>query len=169
MKGRDFLYSTVGLAALTLQTGAFGSFSLASDTGKRARRKIIGMYIHQHWPNNHPYAARTWSVDDYRGFADGLKKIGYNMIMIWPVLETMPQPLTPSDRANLDKLGKVSDVLHHEFEMQAYIILCPNVGAKNEEAAMAFPSRGSPHHRLRKMETQTTRLIAAMKTTIETS
>ena len=28
---------------------------------------IVGMYVHQHWPYHHPYAARTWSLDDWRG------------------------------------------------------------------------------------------------------
>jgi len=62
--------------------------------------KIIGMYIHQHWPYNHPYAARTWSLGTGAGTAGGLKKIGYNSLLVWPVAETMPDPLLPSDRAS---------------------------------------------------------------------
>src|SRR5437870_2445232 len=60
--------------------------------------KMVGMYIHQHWPYNHPYCARTWTVQEWRGYVGGLKKIGYNTILIWPMLETMPDPLTPSDK-----------------------------------------------------------------------
>jgi hypothetical protein len=93
------------------------------------------MYIHQHWPYRHPYAARTWTINDYRGYADGLRKLGFNTLLIWPVLETMPSPLTPSDRATLEKIAKVIDVLHHEFKMGVWITLCPNVAANNEEAA----------------------------------
>ena len=135
MRRRDFLYSTGALASLAWKRGALGAFSLSGSTGNRAAGKMIGMYVHQHWPYKHPYAARTWTVEDYRGYADGLTKLGYNMMMIWPLIETMPQPLTPSDRENLEKIGKVIDVLHREFKMQAYIALCPNVGAKNEEAS----------------------------------
>ena len=39
---------------------------------------LIGMYIHQHWPYNYPYAARTWQVEDYHGYCGGLKALGYN-------------------------------------------------------------------------------------------
>jgi hypothetical protein len=60
---------------------------------------VVGIYIHQHWPYNHPYAARTWSLEDWRGWIDGLKRLGFKAVMIWPVLETMPEPLTPGDRA----------------------------------------------------------------------
>jgi hypothetical protein len=99
--------------------------------------KIVGMYVHQHWPYNRPYAARTWTLDDWRGYADGLKRIGYNTLLIWPVLETMPDPLTPSDKANLEKISRVIDMLHTEFQMRAYIVLCPNVGANNAAAKQA--------------------------------
>ena len=99
--------------------------------------KIVGMYVHQHWPYHHPYAARTWTIQDWRGYADGLKRLGYNSILIWPVLETMPEPLTSSDRANIGKIARVIDLLHAEFNMRVYIALCPNVAAQNEAAAKA--------------------------------
>jgi len=99
--------------------------------------EVVGMYIHQHWPYKNPYAARTWTADDYRAYCGGLKQLGYNTVMIWPILETMPSPLTPSDQANLSKIQQVIDMLHGELGMRVYITLCPNVGAKNEEAAKA--------------------------------
>ncbi len=109
----------------------------ASADTNQPTAKILGMYVHQHWPYNHPYAARTWTIEDWRGYADGLKKLGYNAMLIWPVLETMPDPLTPSDRDNLKKIAKVIDILHHEFGMKAYIVLCPNIIANNAEASKA--------------------------------
>ena len=60
---------------------------------------MIGMYVHQHWPYHHPYAARTWTLEDWRGYADGMKQIGYNSFLIWPMLEIVPDPPTASDRA----------------------------------------------------------------------
>ncbi len=97
--------------------------------------KIIGMYVHQHWSYQHPYAARTWTYEDWRGYAEGLKRLGYNTVMIWPMLETMPDPLTPSDTAHLEKMARVINTLHTEFSMRVYITLTPNVCAKNDEAA----------------------------------
>ena len=100
-------------------------------------RNLVGMYIHQHWPYNYPYAARTWQVEDYRAYCGGLKTLGYNTVMIWPLLETMPSPLTASDRANLKKIAAVIDMLHGELGMKVYIALCPNVGVKDDEARKA--------------------------------
>lgn len=111
--------------------------SFAALGQEAAKPRMLGMYVHQHWPYNNPYAARTWSVEQWRGYADGLKKLGFNAIMIWPVIETMPDPPTPSDIANLKKLEKVVDVLHKEFDFRVWITMCPNILARDEEARKA--------------------------------
>jgi hypothetical protein len=103
--------------------------------------KLIGMYVHQHWPYNHPYAARTWTLNDWRGYADGLKRLGYNTIMVWPMLETVPDPLTRSDQAHLEKMARVIDMLHLEFGMRVWLTLCPNVAADNQEATKSTYER----------------------------
>ena len=118
--------------------GAVFILALCSTaSADEARGKAVGMYVHQHWPYHHPYAARTWTLGDWRGYADGLHRLGYNVVLIWPVLETMPEPLTASDRANLRKIAQVIHMLHSQFGMRAYIALCPNVIAKDQAAAEA--------------------------------
>jgi len=112
-----------------------GTVCAAPEENKAMPGKMIGMYVHQHWSYSHPYAARTWTLEDWRGYADGLKRLGYNTVMIWPMLETMPDPLTPSDTAHLDKMTRIIDMLHSEFGMWVYITLTPNVVAKDAEAA----------------------------------
>ena len=114
-----------------------GTSPLAAETEGWPGGKVIGMYVHQHWPFEHPYAARTWALEDWRGYADGLKRLGYNTVMIWPVLETVPDPPTPSDRANIEKIARVIDALHGELGMRVWLTLCPNVDADSAEAARA--------------------------------
>lgn len=106
----------------------------APDVPRHSEDKILGMYVHQHWAYNHPYAARTWSLEDWRGYLDGIKRLGYNMVLIWPMLETMPQPLTASDRANIEKIAAVIEMAHRDFAMRAAIVWCPNVAPRSEEA-----------------------------------
>jgi hypothetical protein len=107
----------------------------------RGEEKLVGIYIHQHWSYNHPYAARTWSLDDWRGYADGIRRLGYNAVMIWPVLETVPDPPTRSDRAHLDKMSRVIDMLHRDFGMKVHIALCPNVVPNADAAKSGFEKR----------------------------
>ena len=145
MNRRQFI-STTG--ATLLSTGIGIEHVLGEEPQTAAQpnvalpdQRIIGMYIHQHWPYKYPYAARTWTVEDYRGYAAGLKQLGYNTLMIWPILETMPDPLTPSDQANLAKIARVIDVLHQELRMRAYIVLCPNIMANDQARNAPFEWR----------------------------
>ena len=120
------------LALLALLNG----FSVCAAEQPKLVDGVVGMYVHEGWPYNRPYAARAWTLEDWRGFAGGLKQLGYNSIMIWPMLETMPDPLTPSDRASLEKHARVIDMLHNELGMHVMIVLCPNI-VGNAEARQA--------------------------------
>jgi hypothetical protein len=122
------------LATLIALAAALLPATRINAEGAWDKPPMIGMYVHQHWSYNHPYAARTWTLEDWKGYLDGLKKLGFNTVLIWPVLETMPDPLTPSDEENLAKIAAVIDFAHAQ-DMRALIALCPNVIAKNEEAS----------------------------------
>ena len=133
MNRRGFLYFIGGSACVAAQAG-FARALFGEGKERRASDRVLGMYVHEGWPYNHPYAARTWTVEDWRGYAEGLKKLGYNMLIVWPALETMPQPLTPSDRANLEKTARVIDILHRQFGMRALVTICPNFAVNNPVA-----------------------------------
>lgn len=98
---------------------------------------VMGMYVHEHWPYNHPYAARTWTLEDWRGYADGLHRLGFNTIMIWPMVGIMPDPPTSSDLAALHKTAQVIDMLHKDFGMRVVLVLGANVVPKDEVARKA--------------------------------
>ncbi len=104
--------------------------------------KLVGMYVHQGWAYNHPYAARTWTEADWRSYLDGLSKLGYNSVLIWPMLETMPNPLTASDERQMEKTRAVIDLAHREFRMKVFVVFCPNIEPKSELASRyAFEDR----------------------------
>lgn len=99
------------------------------------------MYVHMHWGYNHPYAARTWTIDDWRGYARGLKSLGYNTIMLWPMSETMPDPLTPSDEAFLGRIRQVIGMLHEEVGFEAWVCVCPNTVGNDKAGDYTFEKR----------------------------
>ena len=88
---------------------------------------MLGMYVHTHWSYNHPYAARTWTIADWTGYLGCLSALGYNTVLIWPMHDNMPVPLTPSDVAFLQKLATVIDIAHDRFGMKVLIASCANV------------------------------------------
>jgi hypothetical protein len=100
----------------------------------------LAMYVHMHWGYRHPYAARTWSLDDWRGYAEGLRALGYDMLMIWPMTDSMPDPLTPSDRAHLEKIRAIIAMLH-ELGMTVLITAGPNCLGNDTAAQYPFETR----------------------------
>ncbi len=101
----------------------------------------LGMYVHHHWAYRRPYAARTWSFSDWKAYAGGLAALGYDSVMIWPVLETIPDPPTASDLAHLDKLRHVIDMLHVEYGMEVLITLGANTVGNKHASVYPFEER----------------------------
>ena len=97
--------------------------------------KIIGMYVHQHWPYHYPYAARTWQLEDWEKYGSCLKELGYNALLFWPMLEVIPNPVTESDERNQGKHSKVVEIYQKELGMKVYLALCPNVKSLSEVAS----------------------------------
>lgn len=96
--------------------------------------KLVGMYVHQHWSYNHPYAARTWTLEDWCGYLDGLHRLGFNAVLYWPVMETIPDPPTESDIESLNRFAKVISRAHKDFGMKVFITMSPNVVPKSDVA-----------------------------------
>jgi len=103
--------------------------------------RLLGMYVHTHWSYNQPYAARTWTLGHWKGYLTGLSRMGYNLVQIWPMLDTMPVPPTPSDLAHLDKLRRVIRYAHDELGMTVYVGIGPNTSANEHAASFSFEDR----------------------------
>lgn len=103
--------------------------------------KSLGMYIHMHWGYSRPYSARTWTLQDWHSYATGLRALGYNLVMIWPMLEIIPDPPTESDIAHLTKMQQVIDMLKSEFGMSVLITLGPNVIGNERAKEYSFEER----------------------------
>jgi hypothetical protein len=101
---------------------------------------MLGMYVHTHWSYNHPYCARRWTDEDWRGYLSALREIGYDTVMIWPQLDTMPVPRTPSDDAYLARLAGVIDFAH-SLQMKVLLTLTANVVAGPKASQYTFETR----------------------------
>ena len=120
-----------GLGGLALGGVAAQTTILAA--GSPGMEPIRGIYVHRAWPYRRPYAARAWTLADWRGFAEGLGELGFNTVVVWPVIEIMPLPPTPSDTADLELLAGVIEMLH-EMRMKVFTTLCPNIVADDAAA-----------------------------------
>lgn len=99
------------------------------------------MYVHTHWSYNAPYAARTWTLHQWKEYLRGLSRLGYNLVQIWPMLDTMPVPPTPSDIEHLEKLRSVIRFAHDNLGMTVYVGIGPNTSANDKAASFHFNDR----------------------------
>jgi len=67
----------------------------ASAQGFRHR----GFYLHEGWFFKYPFAVRTWERRDFAGMFRLLRHLGFDRVMIWPMLESVPTPLSEADAA----------------------------------------------------------------------
>ncbi|MBN1351046.1 hypothetical protein JXJ21_16615 [candidate division KSB1 bacterium] len=104
------------------------------------QQMTLGMYIHMHWGYNYPYAARTWHIEDWQNYMVGLKTLGYSLVQIWPMIDTMPLKLTSSDRAHLKKLQRVIDIAH-DLNLTVYVGAAANTLGNEKAANFAFEKR----------------------------
>ena len=124
MRRREFMELVAAAGAGVMLSG---KLSGAEPASAPSDSKMIGMYVHECWVYNHPYTSRTWTDEDWHGYLEGLHRLGYNLVAIWPLLETMLDPLTPSDKAKLDQHRRIIAMAHKEFGMKVWIVLCANI------------------------------------------
>lgn len=99
------------------------------------------MYVHTHWGYNRPYAARSWSLEDWDNYMSGLASLGYDLIKLWPLLDSMPPEPNASDRAFLGKISRVIDLAHEKFGMKFAIVVCPNTIGNDRAAEYPYETR----------------------------
>jgi hypothetical protein len=69
-----------------------------------------------------------------RVYLAGLHELGYDMVMVWPLLDCMPAEPTASDRDFLALLGRVIDLIMN-LELRAALIELKSVIAEKGKAA----------------------------------
>ena len=60
-----------------------------------------GLYVHGCWLYNYPFATHSWSHEDYDHMFRLLKLLGYDRVMLWPMMEGIPMPMSAEDAGAL--------------------------------------------------------------------
>ncbi|MHB9106728.1 MAG: hypothetical protein ACYDCO_06710 [Armatimonadota bacterium] len=102
---------------------------------------MLGMYIHTHWGYHHPYAARTWTIRDWEAYLQGLHGLGFDLITIWPLLDSMPVTPNLTDRIFLRTLAQAIDLAHSRFGMKVALVAGANAIGNKQAADYVFSKR----------------------------
>lgn len=96
------------------------------DRAERPSFPLRGMYAHQHWAYRHPYALRTWSIDEWRRYVDVLALLRVNLFQIWSMAGILPVPLSPDDETFLRRYPPVIEHAKTRHGMEVWIGECAN-------------------------------------------
>ena len=93
---------------------------------------LRGMYAHLHWQYSHPYALRSWSLDDWKRYVDFLAYMKINLFQIWSMAAICPNPLSPGDEAYLRKYHAVVEYAREVRGMEVWPGECANNVAESD-------------------------------------
>ncbi|MBN1542864.1 hypothetical protein JW992_12015, partial [candidate division KSB1 bacterium] len=99
-----------------------------------------GFYLHTCWRYRHPFAVRTWTAADYHNWFVLMRMLQFDQVMIWPVAEMAPPPLTVADRESLQAFAAIVDDAHC-CGLTCRLVFCPNLTSHTAIAAQPFHDR----------------------------
>lgn len=110
-----------------------------------------GFYLHTGWSYKHPFAVRSWQRKDFAGMFRLLKAMEYDTVMIWPMLESIPMPLTAADAAAVREFRAVIDDAHASglkcwLTFTANLTTVPEIAAKPWAARNPYPAFRTIHY-----------------------
>jgi hypothetical protein len=108
-----------------------------TPTNAFARR---GFYLHGCWTFNYPFAVRTWQRTDYQNMFRLLRHLGFNTVMLWPVLEAVPAPLSDADRQAVREFRSIIDDAQ-KAGLECWLAQCAALTCRQEIRATPWLKR----------------------------
>lgn len=90
-----------------------------------------GFYLHACWRYEYPFSVRAWALSDYDAMFRLLRGIGLDQVMIWPMSEVAPPPLSDGDAQHFMDFRHVVQKAK-DREMECWLTFCPNVSSTEE-------------------------------------
>ena len=119
-------YAVMQLRQLLTESATGVSVSESLDQREKPRFKVRGLYLHQHWRYNSPYAAWSWSVEDWKKALDMAAYLRVNLVMFWPHMDMLAAPLSIPERDYLADFREVVDYAHRKRGLEVWMVETPN-------------------------------------------
>ncbi|MGW8255998.1 MAG: hypothetical protein ACWGMZ_00780 [Thermoguttaceae bacterium] len=106
----------------------------AAEVATKPAPQRCGFYLHGAWKYHYPFAVRSWKPADYHRMFLLLKRLGFNTVMLWPVLEAAPMPLSHADREAVRAFRSIIEDAR-KCALDVWLVLCvvtsnPEIAAK---------------------------------------
>src|SRR2546425_4582020 len=77
------------------------------DEREKPVYNLRGIYAHPAWVYNRPFGLRAWTLDDWKRYVDLMAYLRLNLFQFWPLIEIIPDPLSPGDQKYLAMFNEV--------------------------------------------------------------
>jgi hypothetical protein len=93
--------------------------------------KTTGFYLHTHWAYHYPFAVRSWERSDFAGMYHLLRSMDFDRVMIWPISEALPPPLSLEDAQYLDERSVILEDAH-AAGLECWVAFAPAISTNPE-------------------------------------
>ena len=100
------------------------------ETGAAAFRKA-GFYLHACWRYEYPFSVRAWALSDYEAMFRLLRGMGLDQVMIWPMTEVAPPPLSDGDAQHFVDFRQVVRKAR-DRDLECWLTFCPNLSSTEQ-------------------------------------
>jgi len=104
------------------------------DLKEKPQFKERGLYLHQHWRYNYPWATWSWSVEDWKRALDMAAYLRVNLVMLWPHMDMLTPPLSVPEQDYLTDIREVIDYAYRKRGIKIWMVEGPNVLLDSPEA-----------------------------------
>lgn len=126
--GRHPKGTNAGIAALMQMIRFEGEIPYIEgplDLRTKPRFAVRGIHLNG-WPLSYPWGYRAWKEEDWNRFADIAWVQRANLIMIWPMIDILPVPLSAEDEAYLQSVRRVVDYAQKQRGLEVWIMHSAN-------------------------------------------
>lgn len=120
-------YSVIHLRQLLIESKSGATLSDSVCIVEKPRYRKRGLYLHQHWRYNNPYAVWSWSVEDWKRALDMAASMRVNLVLMWPHMDMMSPPLSVAEQDYLADIKEVIDYAHRKRGIEIWTIEAPNM------------------------------------------
>ena len=97
------------------------------DVKEKPQFKVRGLYLHQHWRYNYPWATWSWRVEDWKRALDMAACMRVNLVVLWPHMDMIAPPLSVPEKDYLADVREVIDYAHRKRGIKIWMVEGANV------------------------------------------
>ncbi|MDD5728904.1 MAG: hypothetical protein PHV59_10095 [Victivallales bacterium] len=102
--------------------------------------KTRGFYLFSGWSFNYPFSLRKWHRIDYLNMFKFLRELDMQRVMLWPLTEIIPFPLSYDDKAVLAEIREIINDAQ-KTGLECWIARTPNLASTSEISDIPFAER----------------------------